>query len=512
MNTDLTFRDISKVLYRHKRKCILFFLLAMSTVTGLTLIWPKAYRSYGKLFVKMGRENVMLDPTATVGEASRITVPQQRETEINTVVEILNSRMLVEKVVDSIGPDAVLGPPEEEPQSEEKPTNKSVEWLKAQAGMVPVERKEKAVLKVLSSLSSEGVRRSNVVSLHYESEDATKSQRILDEIIQTYLKEHIRLNRTPGANEFLVQQTAELREKLTIAEEKLRKTQEETGLFSPVEQRTEAVNRIARLEDQLLNASAGIAAARGEILGLDEKLSTTPKTNVTTTTGLGHAATDSMRARLFELELTEKQLLTELHPSHFRVQQVQEQLKAARKALASQSSDRASQVEQTSEIYQALEMDLSKKAPMIASLEQKISILQQQIKDEKDNLANISKNQLKLGELEREVNLLDNNYRTYLTNLEQTRIDEELEKQRISNISVIQPASLNRKPVSPQLFMNVLLGFIFAATGSMGLALACEFFDHTLKSPEDIEKQLEIPTLGAVPQLRRRELILTSRN
>ena len=55
-----------------------------------------------------------------------------------------------------------------------------------------------------------------------------------------------------------------------------------------------------------------------------------------------------------------------------------------------------------------------------------------------------------LAQLEREANLLDTNYRRYSENLEQARIDESLEAQRISNITVAQPATFNPKPASPK--------------------------------------------------------------
>src|SRR5437899_10683207 len=101
-------RDLAPIVYRHRRKMGLFFLAVMAAVTAYVLLCPRVYRSQAKLFVRLGRENATLDPTATVGQAPVVAVPQSRENELNTVVEILNSRVLLEKVVDSIGPQAIL--------------------------------------------------------------------------------------------------------------------------------------------------------------------------------------------------------------------------------------------------------------------------------------------------------------------------------------------------------------------------------------------------------------------
>src|SRR5437870_1285276 len=101
-------RDHARVFYRHKGKMLLFFLTAVACVAAFTLLSPRAYRSQAKLFVRLGRENATLDPTATFGQTRVVAVPQSRENEINTAVEILKSRVLLEKVVDAVGPEAIL--------------------------------------------------------------------------------------------------------------------------------------------------------------------------------------------------------------------------------------------------------------------------------------------------------------------------------------------------------------------------------------------------------------------
>ena len=104
-------RDIYYVLFRHKWKIILFFLAVVITVTIGTFQAPEIYRSDAKLLVRIGRESVTLDPTATTGHI--ISIGQSRQAEINSELEILKSREIAEKVVDAIGLEAILKPPDE---------------------------------------------------------------------------------------------------------------------------------------------------------------------------------------------------------------------------------------------------------------------------------------------------------------------------------------------------------------------------------------------------------------
>lgn len=103
-------RDVYQVLFRHKRKAFIFLIAVFVTVTLGTFLASEIYRSDAKVLVRLGRENVSLDPTATTGPV--ITLGQQRENEIKSELEILNSKELVEKVVDAIGPQAFLESPE----------------------------------------------------------------------------------------------------------------------------------------------------------------------------------------------------------------------------------------------------------------------------------------------------------------------------------------------------------------------------------------------------------------
>src|SRR5437773_1976209 len=90
----LSFHDLGRALFRHKGKATLFFLAVLAGVTLWTLLSPRAYRSQAKLFVRLGRENATLDPTASFGQPPVVAVPQSRENEINTAAEILKSRVL----------------------------------------------------------------------------------------------------------------------------------------------------------------------------------------------------------------------------------------------------------------------------------------------------------------------------------------------------------------------------------------------------------------------------------
>src|SRR4051812_49788613 len=78
--------------------------MVVAAVVG-TLLMPRTYYSEARLFVRFGREN-QVDPTASGGQM--VSLYESRESEINSLIEILKSRAICDRVVSELGPGFVL--------------------------------------------------------------------------------------------------------------------------------------------------------------------------------------------------------------------------------------------------------------------------------------------------------------------------------------------------------------------------------------------------------------------
>lgn len=77
-------------------------------------------------------------------------------------------------------------------------------------------------------------------------------------------------------------------------------------------------------------------------------------------------------------------------------------------------------------------------------------------------------------------------------------------KEMVSNgtIKVIQSVELPENPVSPNKKMNIAIAFLLGLMVSVGLVFLLEFLDNTFKSKEQLERELEIPVIGAIPETK----------
>ncbi len=265
--TEITLRDAYRTMFRHRRKMAAWFFFSVVAATLITFFGPQAFRSDSQLLVRLGRENVALDPTATLGESSTVEVPLSREDEINSEVVMLGSRVLLEKVVDAVGPEAILEEddalsPEAggDGPAESAAASLSFDWLDFLR--TPLSARDRAVHKLQKMVEIAPVKKSNVIEVYCDTASAALSQKIISKLVDFYLDQHIRMNRTTGSREFFDQQLQRLRQDLVKSEEQLRDLKNETGISSPDDQRKLIVERIGRLEDQWLESASEASASR----------------------------------------------------------------------------------------------------------------------------------------------------------------------------------------------------------------------------------------------------------
>lgn len=68
------------------------------------------------------------------------------------------------------------------------------------------------------------------------------------------------------------------------------------------------------------------------------------------------------------------------------------------------------------------------------------------------------------------------------------------------NVQVIQKAKVPENPVSPNKKLNILISLVLGLMVGIGVVLLLEFMDNTFKSKEDLEKVLDLPVIGAIPE------------
>lgn len=502
-----TARDFCRVLFRRQRLMLWFFVATMALVTLVLVIMPRTYMSESRLFVRLGKESVGLDPTVTTSQ----TVPMEnsRESEINSELEILRSRVLREDVVKKIGADVVL---RETPNGESTwfstlmtPISATINLLSQSGSLSPDER---AVSKLEKTLTCTSPKKSNVIIVKCKARDPRLAQQIVDTFVDAYLLRHAKANRTVGSHEFFVEQSDKLHEELAKTNEELRAAKNKIGLLSIDGQRENIQTQINGLEGAKLENTRALAASTAKVNSLKATLAGLPKElEAEQVSGLPNVAGDAMRNELYKLQIDEKEASSRLTADHPRVQALRRQVAETEAILDKQDPRRSQTTRKLNPVYQETQRDLLVAEALQASEQAEAKSLETQLAAVHTKLKDLNDSQERINTLVRRTELLEASYREYANNREQARIDDALEADKISNVNVVQTASFVAKPTSPRVGLTLAGGLVLGVLGAVMLAFAVEHFDRSVKTPEEVERELGLPVLLSVPRISARHYL-----
>ena len=491
--TSTSLRDFLHVVFKRKTHILLFFIVTVCTVAIGSLLVKPTYEATSQILVKMGRENLYVPAS---GSATPV-VSFNREEQINSEIEILKSRFLAEKVVESLGPTVIY-----KALSENSQGLLSRLFPKAHARQSPV---EKAILKLQKTLKVEGVRKSDVIRISLKHKDPQMAANVVNTLVKFYLDHHLNVHKNPQSYEFFQEQSQILKDQLNGAEGKLEAFKKRHAVSSLDEERTLLLRQEADLRAALNQTLSQEAETENRIRQLRQQLAATSKT-IPLDEEIDHnpLAINTLEAKLVELELKEQALLSKYTEQSRLVRNVRDEIRMVRKKLAEQETKRYGKTRSGVNItYQRLEEDLLRNEAELKAIRAKKKTQGAQLAAYQKKLEKLNRIEVELNQLKQQVDVDRQNYRLYLSKFEESRISDAMDTEKIANVNVIEPAQSPLKPVSPKILLNMMLAIFLGGFGGFGLAFFSEYLDDSLEKTEDVENYLEVPVLASIPELKK---------
>jgi uncharacterized protein involved in exopolysaccharide biosynthesis len=443
--------DVVRITARHQGRFWTIFLGTMALVAAGLMLSPRTYQSEIKLFVRVGRESVSLDPTATTGQM--ISVYDSRENEIASVEDVLHSRVVLEHVVDSLGTAAILDRAENSPAD-----------------------REKAVQQLESAIGIYRSKKSCVIAITAKARSPQLAQRIAQCVVEGFHEQHLRVNRTAGSREFFAAQTELLERQLAEAKRRVSDAKSEFGLVSIDGQKKAIEDQTTALETAIVTGETDFAAAEAAMSVLKQTLAKTPETLVTQkVTGFFDDAAERTRQQLYSLQIREQELLATFTAKHPQVIAVRGQIAQAERILEVDRRPSSQSTSAANPAHQQVQLQLLAEQSRADSLKAKVQALYAQRGRLQDRLRLLNDHEGRVSQLNERVAQLESSYRACSERLEQARLDQALGNQRISNVNIVQPATFISKPVQPKKRLIAGFGFVAALLGGFGFAAAGEY-------------------------------------
>ena len=491
--------EFLRVLLHHRKKGLAVFFI----IFGICLVWivfkSKSYESVAKLYVRMGRENVTLDPTATTGKT--VEIRPSHEIEINSILEILNSHQVATLVVQDLGAETILRPKfdatsvDSDSDDGQGPTPRST-WSILFSGInefisQPVNETDqnRAITKILAGTSISALKQSSVVTLQCRASHPKLAQQIASSWTNAFFQEHLRMTRTEGSYEFFEKQVKMIAKQLADAERELKDIKSTSELVSVEGQQNILVSAIDMIRSKTLLNKSLLASSEAKLQVLQKQVEVlAPQATTKQMTSVSDDSWDRMRERLYELQIQEQELKTRAFANHPDVIAVEKQRKEVEAILKSQPNTRL------------LQQSILDELVLIASLRSEKEVLQQARLQSERELRKLNDDTMIIVALERQIEILGSNCRTHVDKMEEARIHQSLDDERISSVNTMQPASLSERPIGLSNSKCLLLGVIVAFIGGVGFVLLAEFFSNSFVTPTQVEQTLGLPVLVSIPK------------
>jgi len=147
-------------------------------------------------------------------------------------------------------------------------------------------------------------------------------------------------------------------------------------------------------------------------------------------------------------------------------------------------------------LKQELDADLDGRSVDIIGLEAKIKSLKETV----DHYTALAQKQLEYSRIYKNYEIVEEEYQNQVRDIQKAKTAEAMDTYKLASIEIIDRAKVPKRPVSPDILLNVLIGALLGILLGFGLAFLNDRFNHTLKSVEDVDRYLSLPILGSIPR------------
>jgi capsular exopolysaccharide synthesis family protein len=465
-----------------RRKWVALAVLAVALAVAVAYVWYKTplYLAATQIELESQSENILPYDQILGGGASNY------DEYVETQIRHITSRTLAARVVETLGLDRDDVP---DPFIEQKNTGTLAGWLSmgrhytpaapgAAGAWSPEEKKQAAIDKLLLNLTVTPERNSRVVELSYLSRDPERAARIVNTICAEYIQYNFqaKFDATTRATDFLQKQLVDLKSKVESSDNELIDYARKHSIVSLGEKQDVITQALGDINAQLTEARALRMAKESVYRTIAQ---TTPDDFPQ---ALRTPLIEKIEGALLNDEQELARLSAQLGPAMPQVKQLESRVGRAREQLRHERGLAIANARAEYETALDTENRLARAFDGQKALADQMSE------------AGIHYNILK-----REAETNKELYDGLLQRMKEAGVAAGLKS---SNIRIVDRAEIPKLPHSPNIPRTLALALLLGGMGGVGLAFFLDYLDNSLKTPEDIEEQVGLPSLGLIPSLQ----------
>ena len=491
-------RDYLHVILKRKWIVVAFFVVVVVTVAISTVSEKPIYQATCQVLVE--RQNPKVVKIQEVVQLDSWWLDYYQ-----TQCEILKSKRIVQAVINDLNLER---DPRFNPALQEKrfsfnlsPKNATATVIRGINRAVSDSTNKKKdpgapdpenalVSSYLGMLRVQHIEDSRLININFVSRDPELSALLANAHAKQYIKQslEIKFATTKDAVDWLKQKIKETKTDLKESEEVLQRYKKENDMVSI--DFGQASNIIIQKLNDLNSALTEAKTARIEKENLYEELvriSKKPGMVESIPAVVNNEFIRELKREYVRLQGQFSDMSQKYGAQHPQMKRLQSQIQKINSKIAQEIRKTAQSIETEYHIALAKEKALLKA-----------------VEDQKREALKLNQKEIQYNVLKRDVDTNRSMYESLLTRLKEATITEEL---KLTNISIVDPARIPQRPLGPDKRKNLMMAVIVGLMGGIGLAFFFEYLDGSIKNSEEIEKQLGLPFLGHVANMRSHDSV-----
>ncbi len=488
MKVQTTGRILLNSLFRRWRLIVQINLVVLGTILVGSWLWPPTYQASSSIVVLSRGYPELLSPPKGGGASTLIMNPKE---EINSEIEIIRSRPVLERVVREL--NLTEPKPVEETgvagviRDLARATSRGLGKLGGALGLTrhysQDEKFEAAVERLRSRLTLDPAVDSQIIWIRYRSLDPALASQVVNKVAQEYQRQHLEINMNKAESTFYAEQIDQVQSDLKGLQEQLLKLKQDSGIVSFSEQSAALLKKLDTYDAARTNVQKEIIRIRAKVENIQALRKAKPHLLIPLPDMVQDPQLADLENKLVNLKFQIQTVLQRFTPESRQARTVREQIGQLEKQIRNQ-------------VNILLERELAKLTELRAEA-QAISQTTQGMKSEIEALPVAEMN---LRNLQRDIDTKQQILSVLLKKYQDSLLAKNAD-QRLENAKILSLAAPPLRPVFPNYPLNLGLGFLVGLIGSISTAFFLEYWDDSLKIPEDVERFLDRPVFASIPEL-----------